>query len=365
MREVSIARTIISKRKEKGLTQEELANHMGVTIAAVSKWETAQSYPDILLLPRLAAYFNISIDDLMGYEPQMPKRDISKLYRKLYEDLNSKPFDEVIAACREAIKKYFSCFPLLLNMGDLLINAGAINGDDDTFFALTAEAKALFVRVKTESKDMELEKAALYMEAMCAMILGDPEEVIDLLEKTVVHEQPPEALIASAYHTLNKNKEAETILQVGIYQHILSAFDLLASYIPLVQGDIRRFDEVVKRTLSLVEIFNIKKLQPPQIGFYMSAAQGYLEKQNREQALDMLEQYAEVVTGGMIGPPKGDNFFNLVDAWLSRPVIGGPVTPHKAINEQLACEIIREPVFDVLRDNPRFQSIVKRLENFV
>jgi transcriptional regulator with XRE-family HTH domain len=365
LKEINIAKTIIDKRKEKGVTQEELANHIGVTIAAVSKWETSQSYPDISLLPQLAAYFNISIDDLMGYEPQMAKKDIGKLYRKLYEDLNNKPFDEVIAECRKVVKKYYSCFPLLLNMSDLLINASAINGDDDVFFALTAEAKALFVRVKTESNDMELVKAALYMEAMCAMILGDPAEVITLLEKTVVHEQPPEALIATAYHTLDKNKEAETILQIGIYQHILSAFDLLASYIQFAQDDAERFDEVVKRILALVEIFNMKKLQPPQIGFYISAAQGYLANQRTEQALDMLEQYAEVVIGGMIGPSKGDSFFNLVDTWLSNPVIESPVTPHKAVNEQLACEIMREPVFDVLRNNSRFQAIVKRLENFV
>ncbi|MCL2588581.1 MAG: helix-turn-helix domain-containing protein [Oscillospiraceae bacterium] len=362
MKEINIAKIIVNKRKEKGLTQEELANHIGVTIAAVSKWETAQSYPDISLLPQLAAYFNISIDNLMGYEPQMAKKDIGKLYRRLYEDLNSKPFEEVIAECRQAVKKYYSCFPLLLNMGDLLIHASAINGDDDTFFALTAEAKALFVRVKTESDDVELVKAALYMEAMCAMILDKPDEVIGLLEKTVVHEQSPASLIAAAYDMQDKHAEAETILQVGIYQHVLSAFDLLTSYIALAQNDAERFDEVVRRTLSLVELFNMKQLQPPQIGFYVSAAQGYLVNQNAEQALDMLEQYAEVVTGGMIGPSKGDSFFNLIDAWLRNPVIESPAVPHKAVMEQLACEIMREPVFDVLRDNPRFQTIVKRLE---
>ncbi|MCL2843260.1 MAG: helix-turn-helix domain-containing protein [Oscillospiraceae bacterium] len=362
MKEINIAAVITNKRKEKGITQEGLANHIGVSSASVSKWETSQSYPDIVLLPQLAAYFNISIDELMGYAPQLSKQDIGKLYRKLYSDLSSKPFDAVIAECREAIKKYFSCFPLLLNMGDLLIHASAINGDDDIFFALTAEAKALFVRVKTESDDVELVKAALYMEAMCAMILGEPQDVIDLLEKTVVHEQPPESLIAAAYDMQDKHTEAETILQVGIYQHILSAFDLLACYIAVPQHDAARFDELVKRTLALVESFNLKQLQPPQIMFYAMAAQGYLAHQNTEQALAMLEQYAEVVTGGMIGPLQSDNFFNRIDAWLENPVIISPETPHKVVHEQLACELMREPVYDMLRDNPRFQSIVKRLE---
>ena len=69
MKEINIAKVITHKRKEKGPTQDDLANYMGVSKASVSKWETGQSYPDITLPPQLAAYFAISIDDLMGYTP--------------------------------------------------------------------------------------------------------------------------------------------------------------------------------------------------------------------------------------------------------------------------------------------------------
>lgn len=73
MKEINIARVIINKRREKGLTQNDLASYIGVSKASVSKWETGQSYPDITFLPQLSAFFNISIDELMGYEPQMSK----------------------------------------------------------------------------------------------------------------------------------------------------------------------------------------------------------------------------------------------------------------------------------------------------
>ncbi|WP_312648674.1 helix-turn-helix domain-containing protein [Aminipila sp.] len=59
MKEINIARKLIEKRKEKAITQEELAAYVGVSKASVSKWETEQSYPDITFLPQLAAYFNI------------------------------------------------------------------------------------------------------------------------------------------------------------------------------------------------------------------------------------------------------------------------------------------------------------------
>lgn len=55
-------------RKQKGVTQEELAVAIGVTNQSVSKWESAQCCPDIQLLPALADYFEVSIDELMGHE---------------------------------------------------------------------------------------------------------------------------------------------------------------------------------------------------------------------------------------------------------------------------------------------------------
>ena len=57
-------------RKKKGLTQEELADKLYVSRTAVSKWESGQCCPDIALLPALADFFEVSIDELMGYKPQ-------------------------------------------------------------------------------------------------------------------------------------------------------------------------------------------------------------------------------------------------------------------------------------------------------
>lgn len=56
-------------RKQKKLTQQELADAMGVSFQTISKWETAASMPDITLLPPLAEYFRVSTDQLLGLKP--------------------------------------------------------------------------------------------------------------------------------------------------------------------------------------------------------------------------------------------------------------------------------------------------------
>ena len=64
---MNMQKIITDLRKEKGYTQEKLAEMLGVTTAAVSKWECGNSYPDITLLPQLAEIFGVSLDYLFDY----------------------------------------------------------------------------------------------------------------------------------------------------------------------------------------------------------------------------------------------------------------------------------------------------------
>lgn len=65
MKKQSLGATVADLRKEKGMTQLELAEQMGVTDKAVSKWERDLSLPDAASLPRLAEVLGISVDELM------------------------------------------------------------------------------------------------------------------------------------------------------------------------------------------------------------------------------------------------------------------------------------------------------------
>lgn len=66
MNTIKIHEQIAFLRKQKGMTQEELAKTLGVTNQAVSKWESGQCCPDIQLLPNLAKLFEVSVDELLG-----------------------------------------------------------------------------------------------------------------------------------------------------------------------------------------------------------------------------------------------------------------------------------------------------------
>ena len=72
MMDMTIGKRIAALRKEKGLTQEELAQHMGVSGQAVSKWENDQTCPDISALPKLARLLGVTVDELLEGKEETP-----------------------------------------------------------------------------------------------------------------------------------------------------------------------------------------------------------------------------------------------------------------------------------------------------
>lgn len=81
----SIGKQIRTLRKQKGMTQEHLAELLNLSPQAVSKWETGLALPDISLVPVLAGIFNVSTDELFGFDKKEIEADIEKICHHAYE----------------------------------------------------------------------------------------------------------------------------------------------------------------------------------------------------------------------------------------------------------------------------------------
>ena len=84
--EETLGKRITARRKELGMTQDRLAEQLGVTAQAVSKWENDQSCPDITMLPKLAEIFGISIDTLLGVTPRTQPAEAKTVEPRAEED---------------------------------------------------------------------------------------------------------------------------------------------------------------------------------------------------------------------------------------------------------------------------------------
>ena len=89
-------------RKQKGVTQEELAEVFGVTSQSISKWELGINCPDITLLPKIADYYRVSIDELLGYKPLSSINSIYIEVKSLIEASDNK-IDDAYKIARLAV----------------------------------------------------------------------------------------------------------------------------------------------------------------------------------------------------------------------------------------------------------------------
>lgn len=103
--EMNLGDKLKSLRKEKNISQEKLAQYLNVSFQAVSKWENSNTYPDISLLPDIARFFGITIDELLQAEKIDEKKLFSEYEEKAIDLVRTWRNEEVVALWQEAYHK--------------------------------------------------------------------------------------------------------------------------------------------------------------------------------------------------------------------------------------------------------------------
>ncbi len=117
---MNIGSVIKKYRKELGLTQEEMANRLGVTTPAVNKWENGNSNPDIELLAPIARLLHISLDTLMSFHEELTSSEIEEIIRQMDKMFESEGVDKTYEWALEKIKKYPNCNRLIWQVAVML-----------------------------------------------------------------------------------------------------------------------------------------------------------------------------------------------------------------------------------------------------
>lgn len=125
-----LAENIRTFRKERSLTQEQLAEALGVTAGAVYKWEAKLSIPELELIIQMADFFDISVDVLLGYEVRDNRLETT--VKRLQEYRRSKDWDG-LAEAEKALKKYPHSFRIVNESAALYRAFGFDSGDKDLF----------------------------------------------------------------------------------------------------------------------------------------------------------------------------------------------------------------------------------------
>ena len=185
---IKIGEKIKQLRQRDGRKQEDLANALGVSPQAISRWEANGGYPDMELIPAIANYFNISIDELFGYSKDRGDKLKAILARADKAIGENGDMTECVDMLRAAIEEFPSEPKLYMNLGFALVllgwkkyGAGSYTRHDsdyayeDTEYnsqnvywqeALKAYEKALTFDISAEDRDVMTQQLVLYYAKM-------------------------------------------------------------------------------------------------------------------------------------------------------------------------------------------------------
>lgn len=176
---ITIGDNIRRLRRDRDVTQEQLAEAMNVSTTAVSKWERGETYPDITLLFPLAHYFKVSLDELMGYDGAKIEQEIQET---LDEYSKLRYYGEYDRA-RKFICEAYGRFPNDCRvMSAYMWNIAGDYADNDPQVILEHkdELMSISFRLINECKDTKIRLDAYNMIAKIRHAEGNTEEALEI-----------------------------------------------------------------------------------------------------------------------------------------------------------------------------------------
>ena len=368
MSTLNLADNIIRLRKERKITQEQLAEFIGVTKASVSKWETRQSMPDILLLPQLATFFNVTVDELIGYEPQLSKEQIKKIYMDLAQGFANESFNEMMEKSRRLVKQYYNCYPLLYQLCILWLNHFMLADTQEEQQTILKETVGVCERIISDCDEISLCNDAVCVKAMLYLILGDAQSVIDTLEEML---NPMRVLgestgvLVQAYQMTGNVEQADRFNQITMYGNILSLVASSKTMIELHSDDLTVCEETIRRVETIAQAYDIEHLNTNSVAlFWYQVAIVYSIHGKKEESLIYLTKFVdsmEYLIFQDIIMLHGDSYFTKLDYWVEQLDLNGQAPRDKKVIWESAMTCLERPEFTILQTEDAFKKLKERL----
>ena len=215
--ELHIGENIKRLRKDRSMTQEQLAEAMGVTVGAVYKWENGLSMPEIRLVVELADLFEISVDYLLGYE--MGERGVEAAVERLDRLLVERKFTEGAREAEKLLQKYPNNFDVVFMSAQFYyIQSWQDEKAARRCIELFERTCLLFEQNKNEKVTLANIKEAI---ATCYIGLKQYDKTIELLKKLNADDSKNDMIGMVLAQFCNQPEEALPYLTAGIYGNLL------------------------------------------------------------------------------------------------------------------------------------------------
>lgn len=290
--QLPIGEVIYKLRKEKGVTQEQLAKEVGVSVAAVSKWESKNSYPDITILPAIARYFNTTIDKLLRYEISISNEEIMEIVNKCAKIFENSSVEEGVNACESYLQQYPNSLNMKFRIGSLYMMYFSKAEDEEGIISFAKKSISLLEK-SSLSEDVDISQASNYILSSLYSMIGEEEKAEKVLLKIPKNDMDIVNMLVPLYIKQEKYDEAKKLLQEELLKKISSIIMSLSSYVNICkkENDIMYAREILSKQRELIKLFNIEFVYLNTNSMLFSEM--CTENGDYERACDYIEEFVE------------------------------------------------------------------------
>lgn len=291
--ELTLSDNIRTFRKERKLTQEQLAEVLGVTTGAVYKWESGMSVPELNLIVEMADFFDTSVDVLLGYK--MKDNRIESVGARLFEYIKEKN-TEALPEAEKLLKKYPNNFDVVNSCAQTYLFFASLSGkEEDANRSLELFEQA--ITLLPQNKNPKINEATIYGDiSSCYALKGDKEKCVKLLEEHNAGGMYSGEIGAALAGDLKRPDEGEKYLVQVFLETFGKIFTLVAGYstVFINRRDYNSALKILDWGINLTK--DIKDQETPDFcdkafaGLYVLKAFAELKLGNREAAKESMQK---------------------------------------------------------------------------
>lgn len=274
---MQIGEIIRNYRKRLNMTQEEMANCLGVTAPAVNKWENSNSLPDIMLLAPIARLLNISLDTLLSFEEELTDEEINHIIHEMDSKLKNEPYEEVFQWAKGTIEQYPNCEPLILQLA-MILDASRLAKDIPDSEKYEGYIKDWYLRaLGSEDEDIRYRAAdSLFGFYLRKGQYENAEEYLKYLSNQDPERKRKQAFIYSKTNRVYEAYRAYEELLFSGYQMMSMVFQSI--YVMAMQENDRdKAHMLVEKQRELAKVFEMGKYHEASCGLELATAEKDVE----------------------------------------------------------------------------------------
>lgn len=345
---MNISDTIRKYRKELGMTQEQMANQLGVSAPAVNKWENSISYPDISILAPLARLLKIDVNELLSFHEELSEQEIAIFINQLSENITLKGIEQSFQEIIELIKQYPNCNQLILWSAQILNSYLLIKLQNITDVKKYEEQIIKWFEQVAFCDDAELAKSAQMSLAQSFMKDKKYQEAQNLLDKIPPIGFDKRIAQAQLYTEQEKFDDAFKELESMLYQSSNGLLSNILQIITLLCKQ-KEYDSALKYANLVSQVTSLFDLGD--YAGYSSYFTIYAEMGNKESAIDALEKMMDAYE--TMRQPRSSELYR-----------------HMKFNQDDGLDKMKAVIlksfdndssFDFIRNEPRYKQLCKKL----